>query len=240
MGKMKLEKRLEKRGNVATVEDEKSRAFDIAFAEERAYLIKLIGNIESISISQAESLKQSAAVVGAEAVIVSKRGKDELKPGVAYFRHDVPVMRDDTLMDYLNGEKLAVADRGGIKCPTQNIRELRLEKGLSRSALGKMLGVSKEMIKKYEIGSSPGKVIAEKIKKVLGDSALSKLKFDRQRIDRAFIGRAPFELAFRQKKELFLVSFKENSQRLKNLNRVADVLGAEPVLARERGFDELI
>lgn len=240
MIEMKLKKRLENQGELAIVEGEKGRAFDIAFAEERAYLIKLVGNIESVSAPQADSLKSCAAVADAEAVVVSKRGKDELKQGVVYFRHDVPVMREETLIDYLNGEKLAVADRGGIKCPTQDIRELRLKHGLSRSALGKMLGVSKEMVKKYEDGSAPSRNIADKLKGVLGDRALSKLKFDRQRIDRAFIGRAPFELAFRQKKELFLVSFKENSKRLRNLNRVADVLDAEPVLARERGFDKLI
>ena len=80
---VEIKRELEKKGEVAEVEKEKSRSFDIAFAEERAYLIKIVGNIESFTKDQAEALKKSAAIVNAKPVLLTESGNE----GVIYKRH---------------------------------------------------------------------------------------------------------------------------------------------------------
>lgn len=232
---VEIKKELEKMGSVAEVEKEKVRSFDIAFAEERAYLIKVVGNVESFTKEQAEALKKSASVANAEPLLLSKNAKE----GIIYRRHGVPVMEPKTFITYLRGGCLAVADRGCVKVPVKNVREIRERKGISRKELAKALGVSVEMVRRYEEGKAyPSKEIAEKMVKMLGSRILDSLKFKTKKVKRAFIGKGPFEIGIRKRKPI-LISLKDTKIRLKNLERVSEVLKAKPVVVKEKGLDEI-
>ena len=67
--------KLKNKGDVAEVKEEKSRSFDLAFVEDRAYLIKVVGNADSLSKDSLEAFKKCASVVGAEPMVVSKKFK---------------------------------------------------------------------------------------------------------------------------------------------------------------------
>ena len=133
---------LKRTGKVAEVVDERSRAFDVAYAEERAYMIKVMYNIESLNQEQAELLKKCAAVAGAEPLVISSRGKDLLKENVVYNRYGIPVMRGETFTNLVHGERIAFADRGGTKVPIKGLKEVREVTKMTRATLAKLLGVS--------------------------------------------------------------------------------------------------
>ena len=102
----KVVEKLRKTGELAEVRDEKSRSFDFAFVEDRAYLIKMVGNADSLSKDILEAFKKCASVVGAEPMVVSKKFKEKLAKGVIYQRYGVPVMEGETFLDYLKDRHL--------------------------------------------------------------------------------------------------------------------------------------
>ncbi len=229
-------KKLERLGNVAEVEKEKSRSFDIAFAEERAYLIKVVGNIESVSSEQAEALKKSASVVDAKPVVLS----ESVKEGVIYRRHGIPVMKSKTFLQIVRGKNVAVADRGCVKVPVKGVKKHREKKGLSRGALARLVGVSKEMIRRYEEGEAhPSKEVAEKMVEILGKGIVARYEFKSTKVKKAFIGKGPFEIGIRKRKPI-LVSLRDDDVRIRNLENVGEVLKAKTVFAKDKNVDEII
>lgn len=223
--------RLGRSGKVAEVREERSRAFDIAYAEDKAYLIKVVHNIESINRRLAETVRKCASVVGAEPLFLSEHGKEPLRDDVVYRRHGVPVMREETFLHVVQGEHVGVADRGGVKFPVQRLRPAMDKVGMSRSTLAKLLDVSTEMVRKYEKGQAdPGEGVARRLVEIFDEDILEAFEYDQPTVDRAFIGKSPFDLAVRRKKTL-LISFKKSRERVENLEGVSEVLEAEPVLA---------
>lgn len=224
--------RLKKDGKVAEVRDEKARAFDIAYSGEKAYLIKIVHNIESVSNDFAETIKKCASVVGAEPIVISERGKEALKEDVIYSRHGVPVMREEAFMSLISGGSLGMADRGGIKVPIEDLRPAMEKVGMSRQTLAKLLGTSTEMVRKYEKGSAPGKEVARRLVNIFGRSIISSHSFKSFEVKRAYIGRAPIDMAVKRKKSL-LISFDSSPRRVDNLEKVSDVLDAESVVGKK-------
>lgn len=223
---------LKRSGKFAEVIDERSRAFDIAYAEERAYMIKVMYNIESFNQEKADVLKKCASVAGAEPVVISCRGKELLRDDVVYKRFGIPVMKSETFASMIHGGQVSIADRGGVKVPIKGLKEAREKTGMARITLANLIGVSTEMVRKYESGlAEPGEEVAGRLIEVFGNKIISKPSFKGPEMRKAFIGKAPFDMAIRKIKTM-LISFKSSPERIKNLENVADVLDAEPVVAK--------
>ncbi|HDR53342.1 MAG TPA: helix-turn-helix domain-containing protein [archaeon] len=238
----KVVEKLRRKGTVAEVREEKSRSFDLAFVEDRAYLIKLVGNADSLSQDSLESFRKCASVVGADPLVVSKKCKSHggLTEGVVYQRYGVPVMSGETFLKYLDNHEVALADRGGVKVPMEHVKEAREALNMSRNLLAERLEVTPEMVRRYEEGQAePGREMAEKMRGILGGSIVRKVSFKVEGSEKAFIGRAPFELAFRKEGETFLVSFKDHPQRVRNLKQVAEVLEAEAVVSKSKKLEDM-
>jgi predicted transcriptional regulator len=227
-----FKRRLGKSGKVAEVREERSRAFDMAYSGERAYLIKIVHNIESVNKEQAETIKKCASVVGAEPMFISDHGKSALKKNVVYKRHGIPVMKRDTFLQIIRGDRVLMADRGGVKMPIRELNPAMKRVGMSRKTLAKLLGVSDEMVRKYERGlASPGEDVAKRLVNIFGEEILGRVRYEKVEMKRAFIGKAPFDMAVKKEKPI-LISFKSSKKRVKNLEGVSDVLDAEPVVAK--------
>ena len=171
-------------------------------------------------------------MAGAEPVVISCRGKELLRDDVVYRRFGIPVMKSETFASLIHGGQVSVADRGGVKVPIRGLKEAREKIGMARITLAKLLGVSTEMVRKYESGlAEPGEAVACRLIEIFGDKIISKPSFKGPDVRKAFIGKAPFDMAIRKKKTT-LISFKSSPERVKNLEGVADVLDAEPVVAK--------
>ena len=236
----KVVDKLRKKGELVEVKDEKSRSFDFAFVEDRAYLIKMVGNADSLNKDNLEAFKKCASVVGAEPMVISKKFKEKLAKGVVYQRYGVPVMGGETFLEYLKDKHIAVADRGCVKVPIEHLREAMESHNMSRNLLAERLEVTPEMVRRYEEGqATPSKDVAVKLEEILGKDIFKEVYFGVEQKERAFIGQGPFEVAFKKSKGTFLVSLKDHKARIRNLEKVADVLGAEPVVAKGKNLKDL-
>lgn len=214
--------------DVVVVKKEKSRSFDLAGVGEKKLVVKFIKNIESLTEEQAKALMDASSILGAEPLVICERGKEMLKNGVVYYRHNVPVMSFCTFLMYLYGEFLKFATRGGLRVPIKNLREFREKEGLSKSELAKKLGVSVEMVRKYEEGSAPSPEVAEKLREIFGEEVIAKPSFKVKEKEKAFIMKAPFEIGLKTQKTL-LISLKWSEIRKENLTNIAELFDAEPV-----------
>jgi putative transcriptional regulator len=90
-------------------------------------------------------------------IVIGLRTRDEeLKPGVTYFRHGVPVLSPDTAMDLFVEEvpPLIYAAPGGlyVNIDSDVLADARQDRDWSLGRLAQELGVSRRTVSKYEDG----------------------------------------------------------------------------------------
>ncbi len=125
---------------------------------ERLLLVKTLRNIDSLTDIQAEDIRTVAAMLGAAPVIVGERKTgEELQDGVVYLRHGIACVSKSTLKGALASEyPVLLCYRGGYYASIDGtlLKKLRQERGLSRPALAKLVGVSPKAIYEYEEGNA--------------------------------------------------------------------------------------
>ncbi|WP_457554406.1 transcriptional regulator [Candidatus Pyrohabitans sp.] len=141
---------------------------------ERLLLVKVLGNIDSLTETQAGEISRVAATLEAAPVVVGcRRGVEKLQRGVVYLRHGIACVSELTLEQALAGEHPALlCYRGGYYASVdgEQLRRLRQAHGLSRPALAKLVGVSAKAIYKYEEGEAGATFeTALKLERVLGE-----------------------------------------------------------------------
>ncbi len=208
------------------------RSADVAASGDSKMLLRLSQNIDSVSKREASSMKSAAEVIGAEAMIIGERGHKLLCDQAIYERYSVMAMTPEALGDYLDGEPLCLAERGGFKFEIENLKALRESAGFSRGQLARRLGVSVTMVRKYEDGSSPSPTTAKRLVDLFGSRVLKKPEPPSSDLMAAFPNSAPFELVLRSS-SLFLVSEKDSKERIDALFSFADALDGEPVVLGE-------
>ncbi|WP_396610836.1 transcriptional regulator [Haloferax sp. S1W] len=134
------------------------KSFDLAARRgEDLLLLKILGNIDAFDGITGSEMRRLGSYLDATPVVVGLRTRDEdLKPGVVYFRHGVPVLNPDTAMDlFVEGvPPLIYAAPGGLYVSIDGdiLSEERQERGWSLGRLAKELGVSRRTVSKYEDG----------------------------------------------------------------------------------------
>lgn len=129
-----------------------SRIFTLLF-------IKVLQNIDSISVEQAEDLKRLSKFFRATPLVVGIKTKnEELEDGVVYERFGIYAINPATLYDMLVENELPAifAERGGfyVNIDGELLRALREERGYSLGELANLLGVSRKSLQNYERGKS--------------------------------------------------------------------------------------
>ena len=151
-------------------------SFDICLVDSRVVFVKFRPNADKLMKEQAVRLGAVSYVAGADPLIVSvKSGSQPLEDGVIYTRRNLKVLTPNTLREYLEGEALPKAEKGGLKSEInpEKMKSRMAELGLSSSQLAKELGVSREMVRRYESGSSePSLRIADKLMELFGEEIL--------------------------------------------------------------------
>ncbi|MFD1598019.1 transcriptional regulator [Halobellus rarus] len=134
------------------------KSFDIAARRgEDLVLLKILGNIDAFDGTTGEEMRRLGTYLDATPMVVGLRTRDEdLKPGVVYFRHGVPVFNPDTAMDlFIEGvPPLIYAAPGGLYVNIDGdlLSDERRERGWSLGQLATELGVSRRTVSKYEDG----------------------------------------------------------------------------------------
>ncbi|ELZ94937.1 hypothetical protein C440_07672 [Haloferax mucosum ATCC BAA-1512] len=134
------------------------KSFDLAARRgEDLLLLKILGNIDAFDGITGSEMRRLGSYLDATPLVVGLRTRDEdLKPGVVYFRHGVPVLNPDTAMDMFVEEvpPLIYAAPGGLYVSLDGdiLAEERKERGWSLGQLATELGVSRRTVSKYESG----------------------------------------------------------------------------------------
>ncbi len=148
------------------------KSFDIAARRgEDVVLLKILGNIDAFDAVTGAEMRRLGEYLNATPLVVGLRTRDEqLKPGVVYFRHGVPVFSPDTAMDLFVEEvpPLIYAAPGGlyVNIESEVLEDAREERNWSLGQLAGELGVSRRTVSKYEDGMDASVEVASQLEEL--------------------------------------------------------------------------
>ncbi|WP_299269175.1 transcriptional regulator [Halorientalis sp.] len=148
------------------------KSFDVAARRgEDTVLVKILGNIDAFDGKTGAEMRRLGEYLRATPVVVGLRTRDEeLKPGVVYFRHGVPVLSPDTAMDLFVEEvpPLIYAAPGGlyVNIDSEVLADAREDRDWSLGRLAQELGVSRRTVSKYEDGMDASVEVATQLEEL--------------------------------------------------------------------------
>jgi len=148
------------------------KSFDLAARRgDDVLLLKILGNVDAFDSATGAEMRRLGTYLRATPMVVGLRTRDEeLKPGVVYFRHGVPVLNPDTAMElFVEGvQPLIYAAPGGLYVNIDGdiLADEREQKGWSLGQLASELGVSRRTVSKYEDGMNASIEVAVKLEEV--------------------------------------------------------------------------
>jgi putative transcriptional regulator len=150
------------------------KSFDVAARRgSDVLLLKVLGNVDSFDAATGAEMRRLGTYLDAVPLVVGLRTRDEeLKPGVVYFRHGVPVLSPDTAMDlFVEGvPPLIYAAPGGLYVSIDGdvLADERRERDWSLGRLASELGVSRRTVSKYEDGMNASVEVAARLEELFG------------------------------------------------------------------------
>ena len=154
------------------------KSFDIAARRgDDVVLLKVLANIDAFDGYTGAEMRRLGEYLDATPMVVGLRTRNEdLKPGVVYFRHGVPVLSPDTTMDLFIEEvpPLIYAAPGGLYVNIDGdlLEDARSDREWSLGKLANELGVSRRTVSKYEDGMNASVDVAAELEEMF-DTALA-------------------------------------------------------------------
>ena len=148
------------------------KSFDVAARRgEETLLVKILSNIDAFDARTGGEMRRLGGFMGATPLVIGLRTRDqELDPGVAYFRHGVPVFSPDTALDlFVEGvPPLIYAAPGGlyVNIDSEVLADAREQRGWSLGQLAQELGVSRRTVSKYEDGMDASVEVASELEEM--------------------------------------------------------------------------
>ena len=148
------------------------KSFDVAARRgEDTVLVKILGNIDAFDARTGAEMRRLGEYLRATPIVIGLRTRDEeLKPGVVYFRHGVPVLSPDTAMDLFVEEvpPLIYAAPGGlyVNIDSEVLEDAREDRDWSLGRLANELGVSRRTVSKYEDGMNASVDVATQLEEL--------------------------------------------------------------------------
>ncbi len=148
------------------------KSFDIAARRgEDVLLLKVLANVDAFDRRTGTEMRRLGTHLDATPVVIGLRTRDEeLKPGVVYFRHGVPALSPDTVMDLFIEEvpPLIYAAPGGLYVNIDGdlLEDARTEREWSLGKLATELGVSRRTVSKYEDGMNASVEVAAELEEI--------------------------------------------------------------------------
>jgi putative transcriptional regulator len=148
------------------------KSFDVAARRgEDVLLVKVLANIDAFDAQTGAEMRRLGVYLNATPMVIGLRTRDEdLKPGVTYFRHGVPVLSPDTAMELFVEEvpPLIYAAPGGlyVNIDSEVLEDAREDKDWSLGRLASELGVSRRTVSKYEDGMDASVEVAAELEEL--------------------------------------------------------------------------
>jgi putative transcriptional regulator len=155
------------------------KSFDIAARRgDDVLLLKVLANIDAFDGYTGAEMRRLGEYLDATPLVIGLRTRnEELKPGVVYFRHGVPVLSPDTAMDYFIEEvpPLIYAAPGGLYVNIDGdlLSDVRTDEEMSLGKLANELGVSRRTVSKYEDGMNASVEVAAELEEIFDEPLAS-------------------------------------------------------------------
>ncbi|WP_276245768.1 transcriptional regulator [Haladaptatus sp. YSMS36] len=165
------------------------KSFDVAARRhDDLILVKILGNIDALDAHTGIEMRRLGQFLDATPLVLGLRTRDEdLKPGVVYFRHGVPVVSPDTAMDlFVEGvPPLIYAAPGGlyVNIDAEVLADAREEQGWSLGQLATELGVSRRTVSKYEDGMNASVEVAAHLEELFNRPLTSPVEMLAEELD---------------------------------------------------------
>ncbi|WP_255151171.1 transcriptional regulator [Halorarius halobius] len=148
------------------------KSFDLAARrDDDVLLVKVLANIDAFDAATGAEMRRLGTYLGATPLVLGLRTRDEeLKPGVVYFRHGVPVLSPDTAVElFVEGvPPLIYAAPGGlyVNIDGEVLADAREDREWSLGQLAQELGVSRRTVSKYEDGMNASVEVAAQLEEL--------------------------------------------------------------------------
>jgi putative transcriptional regulator len=149
------------------------KSFDVAARRDDALLlVKILGNIDAFNATTGIEMRRLGNYLEATPLVIGLRTRDEeLKPGVMYLRHGVPVLSPDTAMDLFVEDvpPMIYAAPGGlyVNIDGEVLADEREDRDWSLGRLASELCVSRRTVSKYEEGMNASVEVAARMEDLL-------------------------------------------------------------------------
>jgi putative transcriptional regulator len=149
------------------------KSFDVAARrDETVLLVKILGNIDAFDSRTGIEMRRLGTHLDATPLVIGLRTRDEeLKPGVMYLRHGVPVLSPDTALDLFVEDvpPMIYAAPGGlyVNIDGEVLADERADREWSLGRLASELGVSRRTVSKYEDGMNASVEVAARMEDLL-------------------------------------------------------------------------
>jgi putative transcriptional regulator len=149
------------------------KSFDVAARRsDELLLVKILGNIDAFDGITGVEMRRLGGFLDATPMVIGLRTRDEeLKPGVMYLRHGVPVLSPDTALDLFVEQvpPMIYAAPGGlyVNIDGEVLADEREDRDWSLGRLADELGVSRRTVSKYEDGMNASVEVAARMEDLL-------------------------------------------------------------------------
>jgi putative transcriptional regulator len=151
-------------------------SFDLAARRDSLLLlIKVLKNIDTLNRNEATRLLELGRLFPAVALVVGQTsGASELETGVVYTRYELPIIREETLQEYVEKalSPFLLSSPGGVfaRIDGDRLRELREARAISLGAMAAIAGVSRHSVQLYEDGAGAETSVVARIEEYLGEA----------------------------------------------------------------------
>lgn len=156
--------------------------FDIIAKKKNSkFLIKILKNIDSLSVEQSSALLKISNLLNATPILIGSRTRNySMENGVVYERYGIKSITPNTFERYLGGAPpMVYSGRGGffVNIDGTELRKVREELNISIGELADFANVSRKTIYKYEQNmANPSVEVAIKIEKYLDSPLINSME----------------------------------------------------------------
>ncbi|MFC1801315.1 helix-turn-helix domain-containing protein [Nanoarchaeota archaeon] len=236
------------------VKNIEKHCFDIMARKDKVLLLKLVNDANGVPKEFCDDLRQMGEMLGTAPLIISEKAGQELTDGVVYSRFGVYCLNFSTFKSCLEEDfPLVSRNRAGftVRVNGQVLKQLREEMNFSLNSLASKVGVSREMMMKYENGSEVTLGRAEKFYDLFGENVFEKIEvfrlnnrliknFDNEYVQKysdlgfgaTFLKKAPFDIMARKEEEIVLTEIGDKMS--KEFFKVANLIEGDNLVIFER------
>ncbi|MBI4150283.1 helix-turn-helix domain-containing protein [Candidatus Woesearchaeota archaeon] len=181
-----------------------SGCFDIlARKGEQILLIKILTDANAISKEYAAEMQKVAEYIHASPLIIAEKAGQALEDNVVYTRLGIYALNFQTFKNAVeNKYPFVQSTKAGLvaSIDSQKLRESRERQGLSLAEISRRIGVSRQMMQRYESESAEITLIkATKMRSILGNDIFKRVAvFERHAIPKEEPEKSPITLKYRK------------------------------------------